>query len=96
MCHVAINGGFKLQKETYMKLVLLYTVLVSMYGSEEIVGECVIYKNTSATTCIVNGEDAKGVIDRNGLISAYSSDKSYVLKPRGSANYPETENPFSS
>jgi len=66
-----------------------------MYGSEEIVGECAIYENTYETTCTVNGEEVKGVLDIKGLISARSSNKSYVLKPRGSVDYPTTKNPFS-
>ena len=66
-----------------MKLVLLYTVLVSLYGSDEIIGECAIYDNTYDTACMINGEEMKGVIDHKGLIWAHSLEESYVLKPRG-------------
>jgi|GEM_PF-3043596 len=69
-----------------MKLVLLYTVLVSLYGSDEIVGECNIYDNTYDTTCTVNGEAMKGVIDIKGLIWAHSAGESHVLRPQGTTD----------
>lgn len=74
-----------------MKLILLYTVLVSMYGSNEIVGECDIYDNTYNTNCTVNGVEMKGVIDHKGLIWAHSEEESHVLKPRGTADQPGLE-----
>jgi len=73
-----------------MKLVLLYTVLVSMYDSDEIVGKCAIYDDTYNTTCTVNGEEVKGVIDIKGLIWAHSVEESFVLRPRGSADQQES------
>ncbi|MEM7401914.1 MAG: hypothetical protein AAF304_08210 [Pseudomonadota bacterium] len=75
-----------------MKLILLYTVLVSIYGSDEIVGECDIYENSYDTTCTVNGKAMKGVLDHKGLIWAHSSDESIVLKPRGEADKKVTAN----
>ena len=69
-----------------MKLILLYTVLVSMYGSDEIVGECEIYEDTYDTTCMVNGEEMKGIVDNRGLIWAHSENESHVLAPRGTAD----------
>ncbi len=67
-----------------MDLVVIYTVLVALYATDIIVGECVIRTDIPEVKCIVLGKPAVGDIGRRGTIWVTDIDgEMFALTPKG-------------